>query len=69
MRQAAQVPRPVLKVFPIDITGHARIVDDLADPLVFPLLVGNPGARDELVVELAQGEDNGNEAKGVFLQD
>jgi hypothetical protein len=27
------------------MTRHTRIVDDLAEPLVFSLFVGDPGAR------------------------
>lgn len=46
----------VLDGVPVDETSESRVADELAQVLVGLLLVGEPVVRDELVVQLTQGQ-------------
>ena len=56
MREAPEVPRPVLDRLPIDEAREARVVHDGAEPLVFLDAVRDEVARDELVIQLSKGQ-------------
>ena len=56
VRVVLQAAGAVLDGVPIDQTGEPRIADDVAEPLVGTLRVGDQVAGDKLVVELAQGQ-------------
>ncbi len=56
MRSSFEVAGPVDDVVPIQKASEAAPVDDVAEPLVGLLAVGEEPAGDELIVELAEGQ-------------
>ena len=61
------VPGSVLDCVPVDQPRPARCGDDMAEPLVFALLVLDQPSRDELIKKLAQGQ--GKTARLIFDDD